>query len=43
MGPSLLYHLGGCQGGIEHFFEQFTAPHRDEVLLGLLSLHRDEA
>ena len=26
MGPSLLYHLGGGQGGIEHFFEQFTAP-----------------
>jgi len=26
MGPSLLNHLGGGQGGIEHFFEQFTAP-----------------
>ncbi|KWE50847.1 3-hydroxyacyl-CoA dehydrogenase [Burkholderia ubonensis] len=26
MGPSLLYHLGGGQGGIEHFFEQFTGP-----------------
>lgn len=26
MGPSMLYHLGGGQGGIEHFFEQFTAP-----------------
>jgi 3-hydroxyacyl-CoA dehydrogenase len=26
MGPSLLYHLGGGPGGIEHFFEQFTGP-----------------
>ncbi|MBO9707485.1 MAG: hypothetical protein J7521_04645 [Caulobacter sp.] len=26
MGPSLLYHLGGGQGGIEHFFEQFSGP-----------------
>jgi 3-hydroxyacyl-CoA dehydrogenase len=26
MGPSMLYHLGGGPGGIEHFFEQFTAP-----------------
>jgi carnitine 3-dehydrogenase len=26
MGPSLLYHLGGGQGGIEHFFDQFTGP-----------------
>ncbi len=26
MGPSLLYHLGGGAGGIEHFFEQFTGP-----------------
>lgn len=26
MGPALLYHLGGGQGGIEHFFDQFTAP-----------------
>ena len=26
MGPSLLYHLGGGDGGIEHFFEQFTGP-----------------
>jgi 3-hydroxyacyl-CoA dehydrogenase len=26
MGPSLLYHLGGGEGGIEHFFEQFTGP-----------------
>ena len=26
MGPSMLYHLGGGQGGIEHFFEQFTGP-----------------
>jgi 3-hydroxyacyl-CoA dehydrogenase len=81
MGPSLLYHLGGGQGGIEHFFEQFTGPltawwhvlgtpeltpelratiikgvheqvrsrsvqelaaHRDDVLLGILSLRRDE-
>ena len=26
MGPNLLYHLGGGQGGIEHFFDQFTGP-----------------
>ena len=26
MGPSLLFHLGGGQGGIEHFLEQFTGP-----------------
>ena len=26
MGPNLLYHLGGGQGGIEHFFDQFTQP-----------------
>jgi 3-hydroxyacyl-CoA dehydrogenase len=26
MGPSLLYHLGGGEGGIEHFFDQFTGP-----------------
>lgn len=26
MGPSMLYHLGGGQGGIEHFFDQFTGP-----------------
>lgn len=26
MGPSLLYHLGGGAGGIEHFFDQFTDP-----------------
>lgn len=26
MGPSLLYHLGGGDGGIEHFFDQFTGP-----------------
>src|SRR5262249_56311505 len=26
MGPSLLYHLGGGQGGIEHFYDQFTRP-----------------
>ncbi|WP_345817421.1 3-hydroxyacyl-CoA dehydrogenase NAD-binding domain-containing protein (plasmid) [Paraburkholderia sp. PREW-6R] len=81
MGPSLLFHLGGGDGGIEHFFEQFTGPlnawwhvlgspeltpeiretivrgvheqtksrsvqelaaHRDEILLGLLSLRSKE-
>jgi 3-hydroxyacyl-CoA dehydrogenase len=26
MGPTLLFHLGGGQGGIEHFFDQFTDP-----------------
>lgn len=26
MGPALLYHLGGGAGGIEHFFDQFSAP-----------------
>src|SRR3984885_5657307 len=26
MGPNLLFHLGGGQGGIEHFMEQFTGP-----------------
>ena len=26
MGPTLLFHLGGGHGGIEHFFEQFTGP-----------------
>jgi 3-hydroxyacyl-CoA dehydrogenase len=26
MGPSLLFHLGGGQGGIQHFMEQFTGP-----------------
>ncbi|MDH2347442.1 3-hydroxyacyl-CoA dehydrogenase NAD-binding domain-containing protein [Bradyrhizobium sp. SSUT77] len=26
MGQVLLNHLGGGQGGIEHFFDQFTAP-----------------
>jgi len=26
MGPNVLYHLGGGQGGIDHFFEQFTGP-----------------
>jgi 3-hydroxyacyl-CoA dehydrogenase len=26
MGPALLYHLGGGEGGIEHFFDQFTGP-----------------
>jgi 3-hydroxyacyl-CoA dehydrogenase len=26
MGQVLLNHLGGGPGGIEHFFEQFTAP-----------------
>jgi len=24
MGPNMLFHLGGGQGGIEHFFDQFT-------------------
>src|SRR6202050_3039853 len=26
MGPTWLFHLGGGQGGIEHFFDQFTGP-----------------
>jgi 3-hydroxyacyl-CoA dehydrogenase len=26
MGPTMLYHLGGGAGGIEHFFDQFTGP-----------------
>jgi hypothetical protein len=26
MGQVLLNHLGGGQGGIEHFFQQFTGP-----------------
>jgi hypothetical protein len=26
MGQVLLNHLGGGEGGIEHFFEQFTGP-----------------
>lgn len=26
MGPNMLYHLGGGEGGIEHFFSQFTGP-----------------
>jgi len=26
MGNMLLNHLGGGQGGIEHFFQQFTGP-----------------
>src|SRR5579859_857170 len=26
MGPTMLYHLGGGPGGIEHFFDQFTGP-----------------
>jgi 3-hydroxyacyl-CoA dehydrogenase len=26
MGPSLLFHLGGGQGGIAHFFDQFAGP-----------------
>jgi 3-hydroxyacyl-CoA dehydrogenase len=82
MGPSLLFHLGGGEGGMEHFFAQFSGPMtswwrtlgtpeltpeiraaiikgvqeeaqsrpvrelaawRDKVLLGLLSLRRDEA
>ena len=82
MGPNMLYHLGGGAGGIEHFFDQFTAPvsawwkvlgnpvitpevrevitkgvheeahartipeleaYRDEVLLGILELRKNEA
>jgi 3-hydroxyacyl-CoA dehydrogenase len=26
MGPTMLFHLGGGAGGIDHFFEQFTGP-----------------
>ncbi|WP_333976472.1 3-hydroxyacyl-CoA dehydrogenase NAD-binding domain-containing protein [Burkholderia cepacia] len=26
MGPNMLFHLGSGQGGIEHFFDQFTGP-----------------
>jgi len=26
MGPNLLFHLGGGQGGIQHFMGQFTGP-----------------
>lgn len=26
MGPNLLFHLGGGQGGIQHFMEHFTGP-----------------
>jgi 3-hydroxyacyl-CoA dehydrogenase len=26
MGPNLLFHLGGGQGGIQHFMAQFTGP-----------------
>ncbi|KVS42409.1 3-hydroxyacyl-CoA dehydrogenase NAD-binding domain-containing protein [Burkholderia ubonensis] len=26
MGPNMLFHLGGGQGGIKHFFDQFTGP-----------------
>ncbi|MDE0852903.1 MAG: 3-hydroxyacyl-CoA dehydrogenase NAD-binding domain-containing protein [Nevskia sp.] len=26
MGPTMLFHLGGGAGGIEHFFDQFTGP-----------------
>ena len=26
MGPTLLFHLGGGAGGIDHFFDQFTGP-----------------
>lgn len=26
MGPTLLFHLGGGEGGINHFFDQFTGP-----------------
>lgn len=29
MGPSLLFHLGGGAGGIEHFLDQFTQPFTD--------------
>ena len=82
MGPNMLFHLGGGEGGIEHFFAQFARPMtawwhtlgapeltpairaaiikeireqtqsrsvqeltacRDRILLGLLSLRRDEA
>lgn len=26
MGPNILFHLGGGQGGMQHFLEQFTGP-----------------
>jgi len=26
MGPNILFHLGGGQGGIQHFMDQFTGP-----------------
>ncbi len=26
MGPNLLFHLGGGEGGMQHFLEQFTGP-----------------
>lgn len=26
MGPTLLFHLAGGEGGIDHFFDQFTGP-----------------
>jgi hypothetical protein len=26
MGPTLLFHLAGGAGGIDHFFDQFTGP-----------------
>jgi 3-hydroxyacyl-CoA dehydrogenase len=26
MGPTMLYHLGGGAGGIDHWFDQFTGP-----------------
>jgi 3-hydroxyacyl-CoA dehydrogenase len=29
MGPAMLFHLAGGVGGIEHFFNQFTAPMND--------------
>jgi 3-hydroxyacyl-CoA dehydrogenase len=29
MGPTLLFHLAGGRGGIEHFFDQFTEPMTD--------------
>jgi 3-hydroxyacyl-CoA dehydrogenase len=27
MGPNLLFHLGGGQGGIQHFLDQFSGPY----------------
>ena len=39
MGPNLLFHLGGGQGGIQHFMEQFTGPwrHGGKILARSLS------